>query len=565
MCPITQSQLKEKQMKYLSKLIRSASTVALAGGVMFGTAGIAQADLTMPYGSGSSAYAYMNVSGSNANVVLTYYNQDGTTAYTSSQADVIPNKRMNVTLGTPPDGAVPVNFTIGSVVLSSDQDLVAVEATDYTGRPGYEPNTNPGTGSTAGTEMSMYDAFNTGSTELYAPYVIRFRSGSTSNASLSTRFTVQNTTGSPAVVYMNYYTQTGSLLGTITRNINSYGSITIDTVKDSDVPAGFTADVNQAGVYITSTQSIAGVAEVAWNNSGGNQNWMGDYSMSTPTNASYKLYSPLAVRVCTPPDQLCSPSSFGNNKAFNSFMIQNTESTSAVVTATFKGTSNPLGGSGNTRSVDYSMTFNLPGKAFYNINLYNGGDVQGVTRDNLFAEGTGLGSAFVGALTVESTAKVVGVGFYQQPYNIQNYVSAFNLVGDSDASNKVYAPWFDRVCTGSCTVSAFEQWTFSNLAIMNVDPTNSVNVSSVDFYDASGALLQSFTNMNSNPISLAPGEAFNFNSRTGSSFSQAQTQLLTNNFNGTVVVNAPSGAKLKGLVLEVKGKNSADMYNAMNR
>ena len=551
-------------MSISSKVTRLVSASTLAIAVMANMAGIAKADLTMPYGSGTSTYAYMNVSGTAATVVITYYDQSGNSVYTSQETGVSSYKRMNVTLGTAPDGAVPVNFTVGSVVLSSDQDLVAVEGTDYTGRPAYETNTNPGAGSIAGTEMSMYDAFNTGSTELYAPYVIRFRSGTTSNANLSTRFTVQNTTGTAAVVYMNYYTQSGGLLGTVIRNVGSYGSLTIDTVKDADVPAGFTADINQAGVYITSTQPIAGVTEVAWNNSAGNQNWMGDYSMSTPTNASYKLYSPLAVRVCTPPAQLCSPTQFANNKAFNSFMIQNTESNTAVVTATFIGTSNPAGGSGNTRNVNYSFSFTLPGKAFYNINLYNGGDVKGTDRDNLFAEGTGLGSAFVGALTVESTAKVVGAGFYQQPYNIQNYVSAFNLVGDSDASNKIFAPWFDRVCTSTCTVSSFEQWTFSNLAVMNVG-TSAVSVSSVDFYDASGNLLQSYTNMNGNAISLNPGEAFNFNSRTGSSFSQAQTQQLTNNFLGTIVVNAPSGAKLKGVVLEVKGKNSADMYNAMNR
>jgi hypothetical protein len=545
-------------------LVRAFYALALASGVMAGAINTAQADLTMPYGTGTTTFAYMNVSGTNATVAITYYDQSGNSVFSTSQPSVPTNQRMNVTVGVAPDGGVPANFTIGSVVLSSDQDLVAAAATDYVGKPAYE--SGQGTGATAGNEMSMYEAFNAGDTTLYVPYVIRIQQSGTQTATQATRYTIQNTTGSATIVYMTYYTQTGGNLGTMTKPLSPYGSFTIDTAKDSDVPAYFASNAaTQASVLVTATQPIVGVVEVSYNNASGKQNWIGDYSAAVPGNATNVIYSPLANRICTPPAQLCGPGLFANHRAFNSFAIQNTENVAANVTARFVGTSNPAGGSGNTRAVDYSFNLTIPPNALYNMNLFNGGDVKGITQTNLFAEGTGLGSAFLGSLTISSTTKVVGIGFYQQPFAIQNYVSLFNMVGGADASAKVEAPWIDRVCTGTCATGSFELWKFTNLTIMNVGAA-AATVSSVDFYTATGALQQSFAvNGTGGALTLQPGESFNFNTRTGSSFSTAQTQLLGNSFQGTVVVNGSAGAKLKGLVLIVKGKDSADMYSAFNR
>ncbi|MGQ9890071.1 MAG: hypothetical protein ACUVSX_16530 [Aggregatilineales bacterium] len=59
-----QSTIKSK----LHKAIAAASALALS----MGAAGIAQADLTMPYGNGTTTYSVMNVGDGPATVVATY-------------------------------------------------------------------------------------------------------------------------------------------------------------------------------------------------------------------------------------------------------------------------------------------------------------------------------------------------------------------------------------------------------------------------------------------------------------------------------------------------------------
>ncbi|MCL4505046.1 MAG: hypothetical protein M1140_03335 [Chloroflexi bacterium] len=549
-----------------NKYVRSLSAVVTALSVMVGVIGTARADLTIPYGTGTTTYAFMNVSTTNATVVITYYYPNGTQAYSSTENNVIPYKRMNVTVGSGADGAVPTNFTIGNVVLSSDQDLVAVAATDFTGLPPYESNTNSNPNMHPGTEMGMYAAFNSGSTELYAPFVIRVQRGATTNSNLGTKITLQNTTSvSPALAYMNYYTQAGSLVGTVVKSIPAYGSVVVNTLVDSDVPAGFVGPASQGSVYVTSTQPLVGVTELHWDNIGGNQNWIVNYNMAMPASAAYQLFAPVAQRICNPPAQLCSPTQYNYFKTFTNYVIQNTESATAYVTATFIGTTNPLGGSGSTSPVNYSFSFQIPGKSLYAINLFLGGDVQGATQTNLFAEGTGLGSQFQGTLSIKSSTKVVGIGMFQQPASIQNYSSAFALAGSSDATSKLFGPWFDRVCTSTCDPNQLDQWINTSFAIMNVD-TVSTTLNSIDFYDATGTKIQSYTvDGNGNPLNIGPGAAIAWNSRVGGNFSTSQIAGLTNSFNGTFVVNGAPGAKLKALVTLVKGMDSADMYNALNR
>jgi hypothetical protein len=178
--------------------------MALATGLALAlsAAGVANANLTMPYGSGTTTYSVMNVGSAAATVVATYYNPDGTTPPGSGSTHNLPvNGRLDITAGQSPDGPLPTNWS-GSVVLSSDQDIVAVARTKYTGRMNaYE--TNPG--QTPGTESSAYEAFNSGSTALYFPVIVRVkRAADPTVAQLTTRFTVQNTSASPATVYLNF-------------------------------------------------------------------------------------------------------------------------------------------------------------------------------------------------------------------------------------------------------------------------------------------------------------------------------------------------------------------------
>jgi len=278
--------------------------MALATGLTLAlsAAGVANANLTMPYGNGTTIYSVMNVGSTPATVVATYYNPDGTTQLASTH-NLPVNGRLDVTVGQSPDGPLPGNWS-GSVVLSSDQDIVAVARIKYAGRPNANEN-NPG--QTPGTESSAYEAFNSGSTSLYFPIIVRVkRAAQPTVAQLATRFTVQNTSASPATVYLNFRNFNGNTYPPQIITLNGYGSRTWDTAVTSDltppVPASDLApNVVQFSLFVTGTQPLVGVAEQSWNFDGligatsVKQNWAADYAAIPASEATTTLYGPLVA------------------------------------------------------------------------------------------------------------------------------------------------------------------------------------------------------------------------------------------------------------------------------
>ena len=241
--------------------ITTKGTAIAAGlALALSAVGVANANLTMPYGTGTTIYSVMNVGNAPATVVATYYNPDGTTPPGSGFSQIVqPNGRLNITAGQSPDGPLPDNWS-GSVVLSSDQDIVAVARTNYTGRPdAFETNT----GQNSGTESSAYEAFNSGSTALYFPVIVRVkRTSQPTVAQLTTRFTVQNTSASPATVYLNFRNFDGNTYAPVIVTLNGYGSKTWDTAVNADLPPGLNLapDVIALSLLVTGTQPLVGVA-----------------------------------------------------------------------------------------------------------------------------------------------------------------------------------------------------------------------------------------------------------------------------------------------------------------
>jgi hypothetical protein len=521
---------------------------AFVGLLIFGAPRTARADVSINYGTGTTTYAFVNVSNATATVVSTYYRPDGTIESGSGMtySNIVPNSRTTIVAGSSPDGPLPSSWA-GSVILSSDQDIVAAARIDYTGKAAYESSSE--TGSTQGTEATMYDAFNAGSTELYVPSVFRYASGTTK---LAGKLTVQNTTGTTANVYLNW-TQDATVLGVKQVTLNPYGSVTYNTAVDADIPGLYTGN---ASVYITSTQPIVGAVDLVWDVSSNNQNWGTGYAMLQPAAASKVLYSPIAGRIC-----------FGGSCVFNNYngftyytaaIVQNTTSATANVTATFITSAGV---------VAYTLPFQLSNKASMTLNLFNGANsYMNSASSPIWAA---LGSSFAGSIKFESDQPIVGYGLIQQSQSYQNYASAFKLVSDSDASSTVYLPWVDRVCTTTtaCTTGLpYQEFpSFSGVSIVNVD-ASPVTLSSLTFYASNGSVASTITtNSSGNPIVIQPGASYSFNSRNGAGASLGQTQTLGNSFRGALKISGPTGSKLKAITTVVYGKISSDAYNGMNR
>ena len=565
--------------------------MALATGLTLAlsAAGVANANLAMPYGTGTTTYSVMNAGSAPATVVATYYNPDGTTQLASTH-NLPVNGRLDVTVGQSPDGPLPGNWS-GSVVLSSDQDIVAVARTKYTGRLNAYEN-NPG--QTPETESSAYEAFNSGSTSLYFPVIVRIkRAAQPTVAQLTTRFTVQNTSASPATVYLNFRNFNGTTYPPQIITLNGYGSRTWDTAVTSDltptIPIGDLApNVVQFSLFVTGTQPLVGVAEQSWNFDGFigatpvRQNWAADYVAIPASEATTTLYGPLVSRIGAPSgsSRPCTLGVYTTFFFYTQFAVQNTTATTATVTAQFIR-SNNTGSGVNAPSglANGSVSVQVPPFGTWNVGTFAGGNL-GINQTassfwNIFADGynAGTGGAthcnWNGAVVFTSDQPIVGFGFVQQPLSIQNYASGFNFLRTAGATSTALLPRADRVCTPNafnvCPDNEIERFTdFSGLVVQNVGNANT-NLT-VIFYNPNGTVNQTFTvDGSSNPITLAPGQQYTFNTRAGANASIAQTQALGNNFKGTVRVTASGGVPIRIFNLLISGMDDADAYIGFNR
>lgn len=562
-----------------SLLHRAAVTAALAAALGF--SGVARADLTMPYGAGTTTYSVMNAGTASATVVATYYNPDGTIPGGSGSTHTVPvNGRLDITAGQTPDGPLPTNWS-GSVVLSSDQDIVAAAQTKYTGRLNAE--TDPL--QAIGTEASSYEAFNAGSSDIYFPILVRVkRAADPTVAQLSTRYTVQNTSASPATVYFNYRNFDGTTYAPTVITLQPYGSRTFNTVLDAHLPTGMNTAPNviQFSARVTATQPIVGVAEQSWNFDGfigsiaTKQNWAADYVAIPFNEATTTLFGPLVARVGAPSGgaRPCTFANYGTFFFFTQYAVQNTTGVTATVSAEFFRTNTGTGVNLPSGANYYSTTVEVGPFATWNLNFFAGG--AGFTQSNsafwsAFSDGynAGTGAAshcnWSGAVRFTSSQPVVGFSFIQQPAAFQNYASAFNFFGAAGATSTALLPRVDRVCTGTCNAPQAELFpAFASLTVQNVGSANT-NLT-VTFYNPNGTVNQIFTvDGNSSPITLAPGAQYTFNTRAGANASVAQTQLLGNIYRGTVRVTASGGVPIRIFNNLLSGLDDADAFVGFNR
>jgi len=556
---------KDMNRRFISRIMSLLGAVSLIAM----SANTAQADLTDPsgyiVGVGTSSYAVMNTAGTSATVVAAYYNPDGSTAATQNLPSIPSRGRANVDVSTV--AGLPTNW-VGSVVLSADQDIIAAAATSYTGRNPVPDQAVP----PSGTEASVYEAFNTGSTKLFAPALFRIPGPPSDNVAARqvSRFTIQNTTGSTANYTITYRARDGFLLGTWTGTLAGYGSRTFQTRINSDLPTGFLTNLQGRGTgfsaEIDSNQPLAGVSESSASIGTGTvlANWTGDHAMLTPVAASTTLFSPAAFRFCpnTPAGQAnCAQYSTINNYytsfiQYSSFQLQNTTGNVANVTADFINRA--------TGGISYTLNFTIAAFSGYGINLFNGGSLP--LTHPLFPA---LGGRFQGSVRFTSDQPLVGVGNLDFPQTTVAYYGSYNLIGASDATNTVLVPTFNRVCPNNdatCnTVNLGNYTRVSAVQVMNVG-ASAITLNNLELIDANGNIVLTLTNANGNPLNLNAGQALGLNLFNGGDFNTTQfVSTIGNNFQGSLRVNAPSGAQLKAVVEWRDGNRAMDQFNAFNR
>jgi hypothetical protein len=358
----------------------------------------------------------------------------------------------------------------------------------------------------------------------------------------------------------------------------------VDSDLTPPIPASdLNTDVVALSLVVTGTQPLVGVAEQSWNFDGFvgvtpvKQNWAADYTAIPPTQAATTLYGPLVARIGTlgGSNWPCTLNNYISHFFFTQFAVQNTTATTATVTATFIR-SNISNSSGQPTG---SYTVQVPPFGTWNVNTFAGGNL-GIDQTaspfwNIFADGynAGTGAAthcnWSGSVVFTSDQPIVGIGFVQQPQSYQNYASAFNFFSASGATSTALLPRADRVCTPNnlnvCPDPEIERFTdFSSLTVQNVG--NVSTTLTVTFYNPNGTVNQTFTvDGASNPITLAPGQQYSFNTRAGANASIAQTQLLGNNFEGTVRVTASGGVPIRVFNNLISGMDDADAYVGFNR
>lgn len=570
----------------MNRTLLHRAAVAAAVAAALGASGVARANLTMPYGQGTTTYSIMNVGTGPATIVATYYNPDGTipSGSGSTYNNVPVNGRVDVIAGQSPDGPLPTNWS-GSVVLSSDQDIIAVAQTKYTGRLNAE--TDPL--QVVGTEASAYEAFNAGATELFFPTLVRVkRATQPTVAQLSTRYTVMNTSSSSATVYLNYRNFDGTIYPPTIVNLAPFGSRTFDTAVDADLPTGMNTAPNAIAfsARVTATQPIVGVAEQSWNFDGfigtvqAKQNWLADYVAIPASEATTLLFGPLVARIGTPGSgaRPCKFADYSTFAFYTQYSVQNTAATTATITAEFFRTNVGTGLNAPSGSANFSYTVQVGPFGTWNLNLFAGDVASGITQTNSiwnnFADGynpsTGQANHcnWSGSVRFTSSQPVVGFAFIQQPQSFQNYASAFNFFGASGSTSTALLPRVDRVClsptcdSNPAQVQLFPA--FSSLTVQNVG-TISTNLTVV-FYNSNGTVIQTVTqDVNGNPIVLAPGAQYSFNTRAQANNSLAQAIALGQNYKGTVRITATGGVPIRVFNNLLSGLDDADAYVGFNR
>lgn len=300
-------------------------------------------------GVDNSGFQVVNLGSAAANVVVTYYNKDGSTNATQN-VTIQPNASFTF-FGETMKATAGFN---GSVVVSSDQPIAAI---------GNLVNN-------AGTLAGSYGGFNGGSQNVSVPLVER------GNFGIDTWFNVQNAGSTAATVTITYIPGVAGNTGVTDSATIAPGAAASFFQKDKTA----LGDRFVGSATITSNQPI--VATV-------NQESTNLLTYDAFTNGSTTIAAPLIAS-----------NNFGN---YTGIQIQNVGTAAADVTLTYSANSVGAGGGASACPTPTPSTFNLAAGASKTV-IQSGGGSAAEGFDLQFAS-----CRYVGSATASSAQPLVGI------------------------------------------------------------------------------------------------------------------------------------------------------------
>jgi len=374
----------------------------------------------------------------NADITLQFTRGDGITVAPSSFEEQV--------IGLAPGGAKYLLYTrgwqdpeettvadgwAGAVEVASSQPLAAIVNLFWDG------NASAGT----------YPGVDTASHDVYLPNLL-VRNGRL------TMVYIQNTESTQCTdVDLHYYNRDGDPVMDDTGNtIPANTQITLDL---SDENPDFSATAGTGSLHIHSDScNLAAVATV-------------HYPSGDRGSAAYRGFTGGETKVWFP--SIFRRQSGTTWQLYNATIVQNLGSLDAPVTVHFIGK-----GSSATASVNDT----IKAKASNGYNMIT----QGTASSNVWNTIQSLGTNWVGTIMVESTGSspqpLAGVGFYFSINNVPD-VMAFESIGDSTASDKLYSPAVYRKYLGNTS----DQWSATLVQNLCDSPIET----EIDFFDSAGA------------------------------------------------------------------------------
>lgn len=439
-----------------------------------------------------------------AEVSITYFNPNGTEAYTNSGNMIDP--RAVIELKTE-DEPLSAGFR-GAAVLSSDQPIAAVVSTQ-----------NRNVAASAGERtQSAYNGAAAGSDTLYFPSLFRFEF-------IVSAFTIQNTSDVAANISMQFFDRDGNDKGSDTATIPAHGSTTFD-LRTYSPGAAFDDFIDGSVVVTASSGAITGAAVTTYGNRSA------AYQALTNNNRGDVLYAPSLFRFKVNPSD-------AQYTLFSALNLQNTTNDVANVTVEFYSRAD------GSLTLEYELEIQPLSAA--GINLNNGGDFPIGDFDD-------IPQNWDGSAIVTSDQPLVGIGITN--WQASGYAGNYAMVTPNDGADTLFVPAQYRLDFGT---GQFQQWSAINLQNVGnttIDRDDLV----IEYIDNNGNTVATFTGTDL-PFDLGPGAAMGLNTRNGGDLDAAQFTAFGMNFIGGIYITAPDGSELVG-VANIIYANRASVYNA---
>jgi hypothetical protein len=303
----------------------------------------------------SSGFQVQNLNDSQpANIVITYYNADGSVNATQNQ-QILAGAALTFFNGA--GGTVAMSATAGfrgSVVISSDQPIAAI--TNLIGS---------GVG-------ESYGGFSAGSQNVSVPLITR------NNFGVSTVLTIQNTGSASTSVTVNYTPGVAGTAGTDTATIPAGASVSFDQASNTALGTRF---VGSAAVVAATGGSVVAIV-----------NQQGNSQLLT-----YNAFTGGGTSIAVP---LLVANNFGG---LTGLQIQNTGSASADVTVTYSANSVSTASAGQTVcGTPPAKTVTIPANSSTTLIQAGGAAAEGF--DAFFAT-----CRYVGGATITSAQPLVAI------------------------------------------------------------------------------------------------------------------------------------------------------------